>query len=372
MAKNSSYRIDPSRRLFAKRLAVLGLGASLSTPLVAQSPCKQHSDQEYDQCNQAHTRMLFASPYATQQWRSSPHMHQELKRNIEYFSNGKIYFDIYDKGVLGVGTELAALVARGSVHAALISVSNLTPILNTLDILNIPFWCSKRHNYLNLIASKIWQEQVINKIHQQGKLRILMHYVPGSRTVTSTKQFGQTLKTPHDMKDVVFRIPASTVLQQFYEMCGTSAVRVPWKKAAQVAQGGRIDALDPSIVGLFNGPNNLKAHLGAISQIDSVQDGWLLVINQPWFNTLPTRLKLSLEEAAQKTFTEHLNHIEHVERYCEIGLEELGCKLYKPTVDEMALWYAVAGPTLAQWKPTKQKLLGSEALFEQFHEAARN
>ncbi|NOU51744.1 TRAP transporter substrate-binding protein DctP [Pseudoalteromonas sp. JBTF-M23] len=348
------------------------MGLTLPMPIWAKEQCDKLQDSEFDKCNNAYVNMVFASPYDTSQWRSSPHMHQQLKKNIEQVSDGKIYFDIYHNGILGVGTELAALVARGSVHGALVSVSNLTPILSTLDILNIPFWCSERHNYLKLITSQIWQTHIIDKIHRQGKLQILMHYLPGTRTVTSTKQYGKTIKTPNDMRDIVFRIPASKGLQQFYDLCDTSPVRVPWKKTATLAQGGRIEALDPSIVGLFNGPNNLKEHLGVVSRIKSVQDGWLFVVNQNWFNSLPTKLRHALHEATQQTFAQHLAQIPRVEHYCELGLKQLGTQIYTPSVDEMAQWHAKAGHQHPQWRPFKQALLGDEALFGKFFDAAHH
>ncbi|BBN80472.1 hypothetical protein PA25_04570 [Pseudoalteromonas sp. A25] len=353
-------------------MALLGAGLALPMPIMAKEHCNKKSGSELEKCNKAFAKMIFASPYDTKQWRSCPHMHQQLKKNIEQFSDEKIYFDIFHKGALGVGTELTALVARGSIHGALISVSNLTPILSALDILNIPFWCSERHNYLKLLSSKIWQEQIIDKIHQQGKLQILMHYLPGTRTATSTKHYGKTIKTPNDMHDVVFRIPASKVLQQFYDLCGTSAVRVPWKKAATLAKGGRIEALDPSVVGLFNGPGNLKEHLGVISQIKSVQDGWLLVVNQSWFNGLPSKLRQALLDASEKTFHEHLAQIPRVEQYCELALKQLGTQFYTPSVDEIAQWHAKAGHQLPQWRSFKQNLLGDEALFSKFYDAAHN
>ncbi|OHU95428.1 hypothetical protein BIW53_11035 [Pseudoalteromonas byunsanensis] len=369
--KGSSYQVDHHRRAFTHKAACIVAGCAVPYGLLANEMCQSETLKELEKCRQASINMVFASPYDTQQWRSSPHMHQQLKKNIEYFSEGKIYLNTFHKGTLGVGTELAVHTARGAIQAALISVSNLTPILPALDILNIPFWCAGQQQYLNLIASKTWQDHVLHKIHKQGKLNILMHYLPGARTVTSTKRYGATIKTPTDMQDIVFRIPASKVLNQFYDLCGTRAVQVPWKKVATLAEGGRIEALDPSIVGLFNGPNNLRQHLGVVSKINSVQDGWLLVVNQPWFNALPLNLKHALRDAANKTFKEHLELQPSIAQYCEHSLKKLGTDIYEPNKEELKQWYELAGPQQPQWLPFKRALLGSEQLFKQFFEAAQ-
>ncbi|WP_105167381.1 TRAP transporter substrate-binding protein [Pseudoalteromonas sp. T1lg23B] len=369
--KHSSSQIDHRRRAFTRKAAYVVASCAMPYDLLANERCQQKTLEELEKCRRANFNMVFASPYDTHQWRASPHMHQQLKNNIEYFSEGKIYLDTYHNGALGVGTELAVHTARGAIQAALISVSNLTPILPALDILNIPFWCAGQQQYLNLISSKTWQDHVLNKIHKQGKLNILMHYLPGARTVTSTKRYGATIKTPKDMQDIVFRIPASKVLNQFYDLCGTRPVQVPWKKVATLAEGGRIEALDPSIVGLFNGPNELRKHLGVISKIDSVQDGWLLVVNQPWFNALPLKLQHALHDAANKTFKEHLEQQPSIAQYCEHGLKKLGTDIYQPNKEEIAQWHALAGPDQPQWLPFKRALLGSEKLFMQFFAAAQ-
>ncbi|MCF6435002.1 TRAP transporter substrate-binding protein DctP [Pseudoalteromonas sp. MMG022] len=369
--KRSSSQIDHHRRAFAQKAACIVAGCTMPYSLLASELCQQNALEELEKCRRANFNMMFASPYDTHKWRSSPHMHQQLKNNVEHFSDGKIYFNTFDNGILGVGTELAVHTARGAIQAALISVSNLTPILPALDILNIPFWCAEQQQYLNLISSNTWQNHVLKKIHQQGKLTILMHYLPGARTVTSTKRYGEVIKTPQDMLDIVFRIPASKVLNQFYDLCGTRAVQVPWKKVATLAEGGRIEALDPSIVGLFNGPNNLRKHLGVISSINSVQDGWLFVVNQPWFNALPLKLKHALHDAASKTFTEHLAQQPNIARYCERSLKKLGTDIYVPNQEEIAQWHALAGPEQPQWLPFKRQLLGSEKGFMRFFEAAQ-
>lgn len=356
-----------NRRNFIKNSAGLVTGICLSSDLLAIDSC----EQEYEKCMAAKYKMVFASPYDSQKWQSSPHMHHQIKKNIESFSNGQIYVEIYDKGALGVGTELMAKIARGNIHAGLVSVSNLTPAAPVLDILNIPFWSSDNQSYLNLITSSVWKKHVVDTIQRQRKLEILFNYIPGARTITSTKLYGRTLRTPEDVQDVIFRIPSSKILKIFYQLSGTSPVNVKWRNVAKLAKKGRIEALDPSIVGLYNGPDNLKQHIGVITQLNSVQDGWINVVNQAWFNALPLKLKHAIKDAADKTFLEHLSSIQSAAMYCQKGLEQQGATVYIPSPAEMRLWESVGGHQRPEWLAIKRELLGHERVFEDFLAATK-
>ncbi|MCG7535203.1 TRAP transporter substrate-binding protein DctP [Pseudoalteromonas sp. OOF1S-7] len=347
----------PERRTFLRQSAVLL--PLLGTGLPALSAQQQS-------CAGARHRLIFASPYDSDLWLSSPHMHQQLKHNIEDFSNGKICVEIRDKGQQGVGHELAVQVSRGAIQGALLSVSNLSPIVPKLDILNIPFWAAQSQPYLNLITSKLWQQQITDKILAQGKLAILLHHLPGARTATSTRQYGKVLKTPGDITDIVFRVPASQVLRQFYQLCGTTPVQVEWKKTAMLAASKRFDALDPSVTGLYNGPGGLNQHIGAVSMINSVQDGWVSVINQQWLNSLPRKLRIAVWEGAEKTFTQHLSMARRAALYCQRGLLRNGATIYYPSAAEMAAWQDIGGYQRREWHATKVALLGKVSTFDAF------
>ena len=139
-----------NRRLISRRHFVRSLGrAGLAISALTNAPGLSASELIVDAGEQLSLRdaashvMTFGSPYVTEDWRSSPHMHQQLKANIQQMSQGQIYVDIQDSGKVGIGLELAASVSRGAIAAALVSVSNLSRVAPELDILNIPFWSDR-------------------------------------------------------------------------------------------------------------------------------------------------------------------------------------------------------------------------------------
>ncbi|MBU2972552.1 TRAP transporter substrate-binding protein DctP [Pseudoalteromonas sp. C2R02] len=336
------------------------------TALYSQYPSLSFANNllESEKKAQAKFTLVFASPYDSSQSQYTPHMHLEFKQNIETMSQGKIYVDIQDKGRLGIGTELMAAVNRGHVSAALISVSNLSRALPILDILNIPFWAADNQAYLNLISSGIWQNLVLDNIKNKSNLEVLFHYIPGPRTLSTTKNYNKVIKRPEDLNHVVFRVPASKVLTEYYKMTGANVVSVPWSETARLSRIGQIQALDPGFVGLYSGPEQLKSSIGTVSTISSVQDAWVSVINQAWLNNLPTELKLIVKQASEATFKQHLKSIESNTQNCINGLLKAGSKIYQPTHNELEIWRVLFGHHQVKWIDVKKQLLGDLKTFD--------
>lgn len=367
-----------SRRLISRRHLVRSLGwGGLAIAGLVNAPALSAAELIVDVAEQQSLRdaashvMTFGSPYATEDWRSTPHMHQQLKTNIRQLSQGQIYVDIQDAGRAGVGLELAARVSRGTIEAALVSVSNLSRVAPELDILNIPFWSADNQRYLNLVTSKIWDQLIVDKMRSQNRIDVLFHYVVGPRTAASVKASGEAYRTPSEIRGAVIRVPASRTLRSFYEMVGATPREVAWKRTSYAAREGYIDALDPSIIGLFNGPDGLRNHLGVISQIDSVHDGWVAVVNKAWLDGLPRHLRLIVRDAAEKTFQQHLLRTREVTQYCIDEFARLGTTLYVPTEQERAAWIECCSPHHQKWNSIKKDLLGDVGVFDRLVEATK-
>jgi TRAP-type C4-dicarboxylate transport system substrate-binding protein len=316
--------------------------------------------------------MTFGSPYANENWKFSPHMHQEIKNNIQQMSNGKIFVDIMDQGKAGIGPKLMAKLNRNVVNAGLVSVSNLAPLAPELDILNIPFWSSDNQSYANLVTSPIWNSLILEKIRAKKSIDVLFHYAVGPRTVATTKSFGKIVKTPADMgKDFRFRIPSSKTLKNFYLLADVRPRKIGWGETAKSARKGAFEALDPGIIGLYNGPDNLKNELHSISRIQSVQDGWVAVVSQEWLNQLPINLREIVSEASNLTFKAQLKKGKEVTEQCISKFEALGTTIYTPTTEEKQTWIDQCGHSRPEWTSFKKQILGDASLFDQLVEATK-
>jgi len=114
----------------------------------------------------------FSSPYKTNDYKVTPHAHLEIKQLIEKHTNNNIYVEIRDNGIDGIGSSLANSVRHGKTNCALISVSNLTPRIPELDILNIPFGHQAHKSILRSVAQVFGRDMS----YQNLKSIIITHY----------------------------------------------------------------------------------------------------------------------------------------------------------------------------------------------------
>jgi TRAP-type C4-dicarboxylate transport system substrate-binding protein len=314
----------------------------------------------------------FSSPYKTNDSHATPHAHLAIKQLIEKYSNNNIFVEIRDNGMDGIGSALASSVRHGVTNGALISMSNLSPRIPELDILNIPFWSASPKEYSALCNSDVWHKNVLAKF-EKHQYYPLLNYVVGARTATSTKKYGKRIVAPEDFIGLKIRIARSKSLSFFYQLMKARTQNIDWALTARTARANRFQALDPSITGLYAGPGGLRNELGIISEIESVHDGWIAITDLAFINALDPKIKkqflLAWEEIREVQLLQH----ENTTKFCSSELEKLGTKIYKPTKHEKNALENAFGHERAEWIPVKKRLLGTDGmlLFDQMYKAAK-
>jgi len=314
----------------------------------------------------------FSSPYKTADYKTTPHAHLEIKQLIEQYTQNKIYVEIRDNGLDGIGSSLANSVRFGDTNCALISAANLSPRIPELDILNIPFWSASADQYTNLCRSGVWQRHVISKFTRHNYIPLL-HYVVGARTASTTKKHPKHIVKPQDFIDVKFRIPGSKSLQVFYKLTRARPQSIPWHLTAKTARAGRFEALDPSIAGLYAGPDNLRQEIGIISEIESVHDGWIAIANLDFIHALDSTTKTQFLAAWEAIQQAQLIQYAKAKQLCSAEFVKLGTKIYQPTRAEKSDLATAFGHERAEWDTTKKRLLGEDGMiiFDGMYKAAR-
>ena len=148
-----------TRRRFIKCCAYAGAGAVLRPGLVSAESVKEEKQKE----KLARYHFNFSSPYYTAMHPTTPHAHAEIKQVVERYTRNKVFVKIHDGGSMGIGSSLANSVRFNESQGALISVSNISPMINEFDILNIPFWSAGDAEYIRLFNSQLWKQYVVSK-----------------------------------------------------------------------------------------------------------------------------------------------------------------------------------------------------------------
>jgi TRAP-type C4-dicarboxylate transport system substrate-binding protein len=314
----------------------------------------------------------FSSPYKTSDYETTPHAHLEIKQLIEKYTQNNVYVEIRDNGIDGIGSSLVNSVKYNLTDCALLSVSNLSPIIPELDIINIPFWSASPEDYIRLFTSDVWKRHVLSKLEKHN-LKLLLPYVVGARTATSTKQFGKRIVTPEDFVDVIFRIPGSINLKYFYQMTRARPHTIAWRLTAITARARRFQALDPSITGLYSGPDGLRNEIGVISEIESVHDGWVAIANKDFINTLDSKTRIQFLLAWEEIQQAQSKQYENVNKLCSDKFKKLGTKIYRPSQHDKEVLASTFGHERAEWDPVKKRLLGEDGLliFDGMYKAAK-
>ena len=314
----------------------------------------------------------FSSPYKTGDYKATPHAHLEIKQLIEKYTNNNIYVEIRDNGIDGIGSSLANSVIHGLTDCALISVSNLSPRIPELDILNIPFWSASPKEYSALCSSGVWQKHVLAKFEKYNYYPLL-HYVVGARTATSTKQYGKRIVAPKDFVDVLFRIPGSTSLKFFYRLTKARTQSIGWGLTAKLARANRFQALDPATTGLYAGPDGLRYEIGIISEIESVHDGWIALADLNFINALDSITKTQFLMAWEEIRQAQLLQYENATKFCSDEFKKLSTKIYQPTQHEKDVLANAFGHERVEWERVKKHLLGEDGMliFDEMYKAAK-
>ncbi len=314
----------------------------------------------------AHT-MILGTAYAPGVSRSYPIMQLDFKENIQNTSRGKIYVKLAAGGQVGASGALARKVQKATIQAGQCSISNFSPFVPEVDLINIPYWCSENQKFVNLVTSAVWKKEIHPKIEARG-FKPLWYPCIDPRTTALGKDFKEPIKTPGQLHGIKFRIPNSNMLLQVYRHLGANPTLVEWVEAATAIRSGHVDALDPAVGALYVfGFKNLLSH---ITFTDIVHDAQIYFCNLEWFNRLSMPLREAIDFASEMTMRQNHAKVPAARAHAELQMAAAGVNFYRLGPDEREQWTSRVGSHLAIWNDVKKNLAGSLSKFDEFKEAA--
>lgn len=359
------------RRRFLKITAGFGITAAAvalaKNALGSEQTSAQIARKETEIKAAAKYTMILGTAYALGVSRSYPIMQLDFKENIQNASMGRIYVQLAPAGQVGASGTLARKVQQSTIQAAQCSISNFSPFVPEVDLINIPYWCSENQNFVNLVTSDIWQQEIHPKIEARG-FKPLWYPCIDPRTLAAGKGVSKEITTPEQMRGVNFRIPNSNMLQRVYQHLGANPILVEWVEAATAVRMGHVDALDPSLGALHVfGFEKLLSH---ITFAGIVQDAQIYFCNLEWFRRLPQPLRASIDFASEMTMRQNHAQVAASRAHAQMQMRSAGIKLHRLSPDEKAQWVQKIGAQVGIWNDVKQQLAGSLRQFEKFKEAA--
>ena len=323
-------------------------------------------DEKERQAAAEHT-MTIATAYRLNASLTYPMMQLTLKHNIQNATNGKVYVKLAPDGQLGAGGALVQKVQGGTIQAAQHSLSNFASFVPSIDMINLPYFCGANQNFVNLVHSKAWKDNIDANIEAKG-FKPLFYVVIDPRVVAVRKGGAGAVLTPGDLKGVKFRVPGSKMLQQYYKLVGANPTPVAWGETPSAIKQGVADALDPSVGALeVFGFKDILSH---VTFTQAVPDSQMYSCNLEWFNSLPSDVQEGIEAASEMTAHQNLAQVRSARTNAMGILRTAGVEFHSLSDDQLAEWKAAGGHQRPEWDDFKSELVGSVANFAKFEEAA--
>lgn len=369
--KDTNQVQSEERRRFLKVAGTAGFTAAVvagaTGTLMSTEAAAQTAKEERERQKAAAHTMTVATAYILGASRSYPIMQLDFKENVQNATNGKIYVKLAPGGQLGAGGALAQKVQNGTIQAAQHSLSNFAPFAPTIDLINMPYFCGANQRFVNLVNSKVWQDDVHPKVEAKG-FKTLFYVVIDPRVVAVRKGGKGPVKTPADLAGVKFRVPGSKMLQQYYRMVGANPTPVAWGETPSAIKQGVADALDPAVGALY--VFGFKDILSWITFSKAVPDSQVYSCNLEWFNSLPKDVQAGIDFASELTSAQNLAKVPAARAFAMSELSKSGVQFYSPTDSELDQWKAAGGYQRSEWDQYKVDLAGSMDNFEKLAEAA--
>lgn len=361
-----------TRRNFMAVSAVFGTSAALAAAgagaLVSREAAAQSASEDQTIRDNAEYSMVLATAYRVGTTRSYPMMQLHFKENLQNATNRRVYVDLRPAGQLGAGATLAERVQTGTIQAAQHSLSNFAPFAPQADLINIPYWVGLNQEFVNLTTSATW-DRVVNAAVRERGYEPLFYVTIDPRTAAMRKGLrDEPFRTPDDMRGIKFRVPASEMLQQLYQLLGANPTPVAWGETTSAIRQGVADALDPSLGALY--VFGFAEILSYVTFNAAVPDAQVYSCNAEWFNGLPTELRDGVKWASELTFLQNIAQVPAARTHAMMEMTAAGVQFYTPTAEERAQWIEACGHQRAEWNTFKERLAGSLGAFEELHEAA--
>jgi C4-dicarboxylate-binding protein DctP len=256
---------------------------------------------------------------------------KKFKEIVEAKTDGRVKVEVYPNSELyGDKDELQALQSN-SVQMLAPSSSKFTTIAPQLQVLDLPFLFDSTEDIPKVVSPDTAVGKAIyeNKRLAQKNAKVLGLWDNGLKQLTANKP----LRKPADLKGLSFRIQPADVLQAQFAAWGAKATPMAFSEVYNALQQGVIDGQENTYSNIESQKmHTVQKHL---TELNHGYIGYILVINNEFFNSLPEDLQGAVKEAADEASDYNREVAVEVNAEAKKAIEGEGStKVYVPTDEE--------------------------------------
>ncbi|MGI8650108.1 MAG: DctP family TRAP transporter solute-binding subunit [Rubrobacter sp.] len=221
---------------------------------------------------------------------------ERFKELVEEGSEGRITVEIYPNSELyGDEDELQALQS-GSVQMLAPATAKFTTIAPAIQVLDLPFIFDSVDEIPEVASpdTNVGQAIFENQDLRDRNIRVLGLWDNGLKQLSSDNE----MRSPEDLQGLEFRIQPSDVLRSQFRAWGADATPLAFAEVYNALQQGVIDGQENPYSNIES--QNMHTVQDYITVSNHGYIGYVLTINEEFYQSLPDDLKQVVDESAEE------------------------------------------------------------------------
>ncbi|MDX4026422.1 DctP family TRAP transporter solute-binding subunit [Aliarcobacter skirrowii] len=280
-----------------------------------------------------------------------------LEKRIEELTNGRIDVQVFPNSQLyGDGEEMKALVMN-NVQVIMPSLSKFTSIAPQMQLFDLPFIFRDKAHLYSVMDGEVGAK-LKSFIDAKKQMLAFDYWDAGFKHFSSSKQ---PIVNPEDAKGLKFRIQSSKVLEAQFKAVGGNPQILPFSEVYSALQQGVVDATENPLSNLYT--KKFHEVQSSVTLSSHGYLGYLVVMNQQFFNKLPKDLqehvKTAMKEATElerrETAIEDAKIIDALRKYAK---DSGRLEIYELNDEQVANWRRVMSTVYPQF----YKVIGEDLI----------
>ncbi|MHA6618572.1 DctP family TRAP transporter solute-binding subunit [Pseudonocardia sp. DLS-67] len=224
---------------------------------------------------------------------------EKFKEVVEQKSGGRIKVEVYPNSELyGDKDELQALQSN-SVQMLAPASAKFTTIAPELQVLDLPFLFDSVDDIPKVASpdSAVGKAIYENQALASNNIKVMGLWDNGLKQLSSNTE----MRTPDSLAGLSFRIQPSDVLRTQFEKWGASATPMAFSEVYNALQQGVVSGQENPYSNIES--QNMHTVQKFITESNHGYVGYVLVVNNQFFQSLPADLQTVVQESADEAST---------------------------------------------------------------------
>ncbi len=224
---------------------------------------------------------------------------EKFKEVVEERSGGRITVEIYPNSELyGDKDELQALQSN-SVQMLAPASAKFTTVAPALQVLDLPFLFDSVEDIPEVVSPDSAAGKAIyeNEALAANNIKVIGLWDNGLKQLSSNTE----MRTPESLAGLSFRIQPSDVLRSQFESWGAGATPLAFAEVYNALQQGVVDGQENPYSNIES--QNMHTVQSHITASNHGYIGYVLVVNNQFFESLPADLQAIVQESADEAST---------------------------------------------------------------------